>query len=137
MVYALPAKKTELETVDEKVQLHTNLAEKWKVKSDNAYKKFSNSCIGSCFYAGKMKYYDVLHDKHEKAASLARLKRQDLLGVPRKMPTPIVEEDHESTSPHKTQTSKKETAQASSSSPLLSSSLSIRDKSPVHTSSRH
>ncbi|PWN38180.1 uncharacterized protein FA14DRAFT_183751, partial [Meira miltonrushii] len=133
MTNALPAKKTELESATKIAQKHENSANKYKAKSDNAYRKFQNSCLE--------------YDKHNKKASMARIKVNDLNGIPRRTPTPIVEEvaKEESQHPHpqttKTDahhpsTSSQEILLAESSPPSPLSRTLSRGKTPVHAS-RH
>lgn len=99
IVYALPAKKTALEQAEESAKRHQESAKKYENKSNNAYKKIQNSCLGICLYAGKMAYYDSRVNKHEKQASLARIKVNDLKGLPRRTPTPILEEEPTTSQP--------------------------------------
>lgn len=134
VVYALPAKKTALEQAEESAKHHQNLAKKYETKSDNAYKKFQNSCFGTCFYAGKMAYYDARVNKHEEQASFAQIRVNDLKGIPRRTPTPILEEEP-TTSQTEVATKAKGSppVQVHTTQPHLSRTSS-RGKAPIHIS---
>lgn len=133
IVLALPAENAVLEKAEKKAKKHTDLANKYSAKSVDTYKKFQKSCLGTCFYGSQIAYFDSRYDSHNKKASAARNKVNDLKGVPRRKPTPIVDEVAQQDSGHPHSQAPKMEAQHPST--LSQEIMSAKSSSPSHLSS--